>query len=400
MTNHHSHASKSVIVLGSTGSIGTSTLDVIARHPERFSVFALVAHSSLDKLVEQCRVFKPRFAFLQNPDKRTALRAELSHLGLKTEVPDTDQALDDLCAHVDVDYVMAAIVGAAGLKPTLAAARAGKRLLLANKESLVTAGALFMQEVADSGAELLPIDSEHNAIFQCLPPGYSGDSESKGVRKIILTASGGPFRTSSLESLLDVTPAEAIAHPNWSMGPKISVDSASLMNKGLELIEACWLFDVRPEFVEVVVHPQSVIHSMVEYVDGSVIAQMGSPDMRTPIAYGLGWPHRLEAGVESLNFIQLAQLQFEAPDIERFPCLQIAADAFNAGGSACAVMNAANEIAVEGFLNGNLRFTEIPSLIRRVLEGADIRELHTIDDVFDADAQGRQLAQSMLSTFG
>ncbi len=391
------NALKNVVVLGSTGSIGESTLDVIERHSDRFRVFALVANRSTDGMFRQCQSLSPQYAYLRDSKSRSELRTRLRDIGSRTEVIDSEAELEDICAHPEVDYVMAAIVGAAGLKPTLAAAKAGKRVLLANKEALVTAGHLFMQEIAASGAELLPIDSEHNAIFQCLPAHYNGDAEAKGITKILLTASGGPFRETPLSELVNVTPEQAIAHPNWSMGQKISVDSASLMNKGLELIEACWLFHAEPEFIEVVIHPQSVIHSMVEYSDGSVLAQMGSPDMRTPIAYGLGWPERINAGVSPLDFVALGKMTFEAPDLRRFPCLKLAGDAFKAGGNACAVLNAANEIAVAGFLNGNLRFTEIPSLIQRVLDRVDIKPVTTIEDVFDADRSARASAAALLT---
>lgn len=390
---------KQVLILGSTGSIGLSTLDVIAQHPDKYQVFGLVAQSSLDLMLAQCLRYSPKYAFLQNATSRQQLRHKLKEQNSAVEVPESESELDQLCAHPDVNYVMAAIVGAAGLKPTLAAVRAGKRVLLANKESLVTAGNLFMKEVAAAGAELLPIDSEHNAIFQCLPATYRGQPATCGVKKILLTASGGPFRETPIEQLATVTPAQAVAHPNWSMGRKISVDSASLMNKGLELIEACWLFNVSPSFVEVVIHPESVIHSMVEYVDGSVIAQLGSPDMRTPIAYGLAWPSRIEASVTPLDFVKLGQLRFESPDLLRFPCLRLAAEAFDVGGSACATLNAANEVAVDAFLNGNLRFSQIPSLIEQVLQEIEVVAIGSIDEVFQADRIARLETQNRLAEF-
>ena len=347
-----SHVSvQSVTVLGATGSIGKSTLDVIARHPERYRVYALTAHTSKEALLDQCKAHSPRFAVLDDVADAQWLQQALRQAGSNTVALAGEDALCEVAQAPEVDTVMAAIVGAAGLLPSLAAAEAGKRVLLANKEALVMSGALFMDAVARSGATLLPIDSEHNAIYQCLPSEHRGGLAKHGVRQLLLTASGGPFRGWSAADIANVTPEQACAHPNWSMGRKISVDSATLMNKGLELIEACWLFDATPEQIQVVVHPQSVIHSMAAYNDGSVIAQLGNPDMRTPIAYGLAWPERIDAGVETLDLFQVARLDFEAPDETRFPCLRLAREAMQAGGAAPAVLNAANEVAVEAFLN-------------------------------------------------
>ena len=353
-----------ISVLGSTGSIGVSTLDVVARHPERYAVYALAAKASVDSMLEQCLAFSPRYAVMMDEAAATLLRERLpTEAG--TEVLSGEDGLHDIVTALEVDVVMAAIVGAAGLPSTLAAARAGKTLLLANKESLVMGGHLLMQAVREAGACLLPIDSEHNAIFQCMPVDSQATPVTRAVSKVLLTASGGPFRTWSMEQMRDATPNEACAHPNWSMGRKISVDSASLMNKGLEFIEACWIFDLTPDRVDVVVHPQSIIHSMVQYPDGSVLAQLGNPDMRTPIAYGLGWPERLDAGVAPLDLVATARLDFEAPDEARFPCLRLAREAVAAGGTAMAVCNAANEVAVDAFLGNQLRFTDIPRVIDR-----------------------------------
>ena len=341
---------QTITLLGATGSIGVSTLDVIARHPERYSVFALTAHSQVDKLAAQCLQFNPQYAVVGDQQSATRLQTLLRSSGCATEVLWGRESLSQVASDTAVDTVMAAIVGAAGLLPTLAAVHAGKKILLANKESLVMAGGLFMQAVADSGSVLLPIDSEHNAIFQCLPEDFKTSADS-GVKKLLLSASGGPFRGWSVEQMLAVTPEQACAHPNWSMGRKISVDSATLMNKGLELIEACWLFDMPASDIEVVVHPQSIIHSLVQYVDGSVLAQLGNPDMRTPIAHALAWPERIDAGVADLNLFDVARLDFEKPDLDCFPCLAIATAAAEAGKNAPAILNAANEVAVQAFLD-------------------------------------------------
>ena len=387
---------RNVTILGSTGSIGVSTLDVIARHPDRFRVFALSAASRVEELAKQCEQFHPRFAAIPDERSAEALRARLKTAGCDTEVLAGANALCDIAAHADVEVVMAAIVGAACLPSSLAAARAGKTVLLANKEALVMAGRIFMNAVRDNGAVLLPIDSEHNAIFQSLPRHFGEGLASVGVRKIILTASGGPFRTRSLGELHSVTPDEACAHPNWVMGRKISVDSATMMNKGLEVIEAHWLFNASAEMIEVVVHPQSIVHSMVEYLDGSVIAQLGNPDMRTPIAYGLGFPERIDAGVGTLDLTRAGKLEFSPIDTARFPCVRLAYDALKRGDTAPAVLNAANEIAVEAFLNGALAFTEIPRVIEEVLENVTIVAAATLNDIFEADATARVAARERI----
>ncbi|MFN2287802.1 MAG: 1-deoxy-D-xylulose-5-phosphate reductoisomerase [Chromatocurvus sp.] len=385
-----------VTILGSTGSIGVSTLDVIARHPERFSAYALTASTSVEALYEQCCRFQPRFAVMADADAAEALDARLGE-DSPTVVLQGDAGLQQVAEATEVDAVMAAIVGAAGLQPTLAAARAGKRVLLANKEALVMAGALFMSAVHEAGALLMPIDSEHNAIFQCLPVSAAGRPGLSGVQRILLTASGGPFRSWSETAIRQASPDQACAHPNWSMGRKISVDSASLMNKGLELVEACWLFDVTPGQVEIVVHPQSIIHSMVQYLDGTVLAQLGNPDMRTPIAYGLAWPERLDAGVAPLDLIATARLDFEAPDEARFPCLRLAREAIAAGGTAMASCNAANEIAVAGFLGGQLGFMDIPRLIEATLEQVPVVEPTSLSIVENADHTARDTARRLLA---
>jgi 1-deoxy-D-xylulose-5-phosphate reductoisomerase len=377
-----------VSVLGSTGSIGVNTLDVIARHPDRFEVYALAAHSSVDLLLEQCLAFHPRFAVMMDEAAATQLQQRLP-AGSATQVKQGESGLCDVVTASEVDVVMAAIVGAAGLPSTLAAAEAGKTLLLANKESLVMGGHLLMQAVRTAGAQLLPIDSEHNAIFQCMPCDELAVSSKKGVSKVLLTASGGPFRHWSHAQMAQATPDQACAHPNWSMGRKISVDSASLMNKGLEFVEACWIFDLRPEQVDVVVHPQSIIHSMVQYLDGSTLAQMGNPDMRTAIAYGLAWPERVVSGVPPLDLVATAHLDFEAPDESRFPCLRLAREAVAAGGTAMAVCNAANEVAVAAFLDEKIRFTDIPVLIEHTLEQSTIAEVTSLKVIELADEQAR-----------
>ena len=376
-----------ITVLGSTGSIGVSTLDVIARHPARYRVVALTANRDVAGLLEQVRIHQPRFAVMADEVAAEQLARRVQAAGLDTEVLAGEEALARVAALDGVDYVMAAIVGAAGLLPALAAASAGKRVLLANKEALVVAGQQFVDAVSRSGATLLPIDSEHNAIFQCLPADYAGNPYAAGVERIMLTASGGPFRTWNPAQLATVTPAQACAHPNWEMGRKISVDSATMMNKGLEVIEARWLFGLGADRIQVVVHPQSVIHSMVQYVDGSVLAQMGNPDMRTPIAHALAWPDRTDAGVAPLDLFEVARLDFEAPDFERFPCLRLAFEALRGGGDLPAVLNAANEIAVQAFLEERIPFTGIPRLIERALErhtasapGQSIGDLIMIDE--------------------
>ncbi|KUM01887.1 1-deoxy-D-xylulose-5-phosphate reductoisomerase [Chromobacterium subtsugae] len=386
-----------IAVLGATGSVGCSTLDVIARHPERYRVVALSGHRQLDKLFEQASRFRPDYLVVADADAAAQLALRLEQAGLPGEVLHGPQALEEIVRLPEVDAVMAAIVGAAGLPSALAAAGAGKRILLANKESLVVAGRLFMDAVRRSGAGLLPVDSEHSAIFQSLPADYAGQPALAGIRKIILTASGGPFRGKSAAELLDVTPADACRHPNWSMGRKISVDSASLMNKGLEVIEAHWLFGVPPEQIEVVVHPQSVIHSMVQYRDGSVIAQLGSPDMRTPIACALAWPERIDAGVEPLDFFSLSSLSFEKPDLANFPCLRLAFDALAMGGDAPAVLNAANEVAVDAFLNGRLRFVDIPKVVSETLSGVDLAASASLDALLARDEDARRFARGRVA---
>ena len=387
-------------MLGATGSIGLSTLDVIGRHPERYQVFALSGYSQVEQLLALCLRHSPAFAVVPSADAALRLRADLAAAGSATEVLEGEAGLCQVAAASEVDAVMAAIVGAAGLRPTLAAVEAGKKVLLANKEALVMSGALFMDAVRRGGAVLLPIDSEHNAIFQCLPGDYARGLGAVGVRRILLTASGGPFRETPSAQLEAVTPEQACAHPNWSMGRKISVDSASMMNKGLELIEACWLFDAAPAQVEVVVHPQSVIHSLVDYVDGSVLAQLGNPDMRTPIANALAWPERIDSGVAPLDLFAIARLDFQAPDPQRFPCLRLARQAAEAGDSAPAVLNAANEVAVEAFLQRRIRFPEIAGMIEQVLEQEPVVPLTSLDAVFAADQRARELSREWLRRNG
>jgi len=386
-----------VAVLGSTGSIGVSTLDVLGRHPERFTVEVLAAANNDSRLLEQCLRHRPRVAVLQSPDAAVRLESGLRAAGASTEVRVGAAALEECAAGANVDAVMAAIVGAAGLPSTLAAARAGKRVLLANKESLVVAGPLLVDAARAGGASLIPIDSEHNAIFQCLPPGHETGRPGGGVRRVLLTASGGPFLRTPAVDMARVTPEQACAHPRWRMGRKISVDSATLMNKGLELIEACLLFGMEPARVEVVVHPQSIVHSMVEYVDGSILAQLGNPDMRTPIAHALGWPERIASGVQSLDLVAAARLDFETPDLLRFPALGLARAAAEAGGTAPAALNAANEVAVAAFLEGRLGFLGIPRLIEAVLERHQNRPAQALEAVLEADAWARDVAETMLA---
>ena len=392
---------QSVTILGATGTIGLQTLDVISQHPHRFSVFALTASSNVKSLFNLCQQYSPKYAVMLQEAAAKELTAQLKTISSSTVVLHGEASLNYVAAHEDVTVVMAAIVGAAGLHPAMAAAKAGKRVLLANKETLVMAGSLFMQAVLDGGATLLPIDSEHNAIFQVMPHQRSTNiSESSlaslGVKRVLLTASGGPFRNASLEELKAVTRAQALNHPNWVMGPKISVDSATLMNKGLEVIEAHWLFNALPSQIDVVVHPQSVIHSMVEYIDGSVLAQLGNPDMRTPIAYGLGYPERLNSGVSSLDFLLTARLDFCAPDMVRFPCLRMAYEALNMGGTAPAILNAANEIAVEAFLSDQIGFMDIPQIIEAVLSAANIEAVESIEQLVAVDTQARQAALAQM----
>jgi len=392
---------KRLVILGSTGSVGCNTLDVVARHPGRFEVVALAAGRNDAALLAQCIAHRPRHAVLADADAAQRLRQAVEAAGLPTEVACGAAALERIVQLPEVDSVMAAIVGAAGLPATLAAASAGKDVLLANKEALVMSGALFMAAVARGGGLLLPIDSEHSAVFQSLPRGFvcgrAGELERAGVRRILLTASGGPFRTTPIERLARVTPREACAHPNWVMGRKISVDSATMMNKGLEVIEAHWLFSAAAEAIEVVIHPESVVHSLVEYVDGSVIAQLGAPDMRTPIACALAWPERIEAGVAPLDFASLGALEFERVDAQRFPCVRLAAEAMRRGGTAPAVLNAANEIAVESFLDNRLAFTGIPEVIENVLAESAVEPLASLEQVYAADIEARALARRLVA---
>lgn len=388
-----------ISVLGATGSIGTSTLDVVARNPDKYLVYALSAENRIAELAELAKQHQPQILVVPEgrQDELQACLGDECAAQILTGI----EGLKAMASADEVDTVMAAIVGAAGLVPTLAAVEAGKKVLLANKEALVMAGSFFMQAVQDNNAVLLPIDSEHNAIFQSMPASFQADTqqgfESVGVRKILLTASGGPFRRSALAELEQVTPDQACAHPNWSMGRKISVDSATMMNKGLELIEACWLFDCTPEQIEVVIHPQSVIHSMVDYIDGSVLAQMGNPDMRTPIAHAMAWPQRMDSGVSALDLIATGRLDFEAPDEQRFPCLALAKQAFNRGGTAMAVLNAANEIAVEAFLNARIGFMDIAKINAQVLQTQKIIEPKCLDEVITADSEARVLAQQLVA---
>jgi 1-deoxy-D-xylulose-5-phosphate reductoisomerase len=387
-----------ISVLGSTGSIGVSTLDVVARHPDRYRIVALTAHRDIDGLFNQCLQFKPQVAVMADASAATELARRLWAHNSSTEVLSGVIGLEHVAAMPEADYVMAAIVGAAGLLPTLAAVRAGKRVLLANKETLVVAGHLFMDEASKHGARILPIDSEHNAVYQCMPHEVSPQVLRNQVKRILLTASGGPFRDTPLADLQRVTPAQACAHPNWDMGRKISVDSATMMNKGLEVIEAHWLFQIDPARIDVVLHPQSVIHSMVEYIDGSVLAQMGYPDMRTPIAHALAWPERIESGVRSLDLFQVARLDFEAPDMQRFPCLKLAFEAIKVGGTAPAVLNAANEVAVTAFLEGQLNFLGIADLVERTLETFQPKVAENLEQLLDVDRQARIKAEQALRT--
>jgi 1-deoxy-D-xylulose-5-phosphate reductoisomerase len=387
-----------VTVLGSTGSVGVSTLDVLARHPERFRVVALTANRDSERMAEQCRRHRPDIAVMVDPEAAGRLRALLADQPNGPEVLSGVAGLEQVAAMPETQYVMAAIVGAAGLPPTLAAARAGKRLLLANKESLVVAGALLMEALQASGAEILPIDSEHNAIFQCLPPNFGDGLPTVGVERILLTASGGPLRDWPMERLADVTPEQACAHPTWAMGRKISVDSATMMNKGLEVIEACWLFGTDTSRVQVVIHPQSVIHSLVQYQDGSVLAQLGNPDMRTPIAHALGWPGRLDAGVAALDLFKVGHLDFEEPDLERFPCLSLAFQAARQGGTAPAILNAANEIAVAAFLDRRIDLPGIATVVDETLGSLPNESVEGQDLSFllDVDRRARDCAEQRI----
>jgi 1-deoxy-D-xylulose-5-phosphate reductoisomerase len=393
----HGSSKRRVTLLGSTGTIGASALDVVARNPERFEVHALAAHRQVDRLLEQCRRFRPKLAVVRDEACYGELRQGLRSAGLETRPLAGEAGLAEAAAAPEADVVVAGIVGAAGLRSALEAVRAGKTLLLANKETLVCAGRVFMDAVRRHHATLLPLDSEHNAILQALPAGFDGDLDGAGVRRLWLTASGGPFREAPLESLAAVTPEQACNHPNWVMGRKISVDSATMMNKGLEVIEACWLFNAAPSRIEVVVHPQSIVHSMVEYRDGSVIAQLGQPDMRTPIAYALGYPERIESGVGLMDIVALGRLDFQAPDARRFPCLSLAYRAIAAGRSAPAVLNAANEVAVEAFLDGRVGYADIPGVIEAALDQVPGFAIETLEDALEADRQGRDAARTRVA---
>ena len=387
-----------ITVLGATGSIGVSTLDVIRRNSDRYRVVALTANQDVDRLVAQCLEHRPKFAVMADEDAAEQLQGRLHEQAPDIKVMSGLDALVKVAGLENVDCVMAGIVGAAGLLPTLEAAKSGKRVLLANKEALVMSGSLFMQQVQAGGAELLPVDSEHNAIFQCMPQGFlAGSGQPEGVVKILLTASGGPFRTTALDQLSEVTPEQACRHPNWDMGRKISVDSATMMNKGLEVIEACWLFSVPESMLQVLIHPQSVIHSMVQYRDGSVLAQLGNPDMRTPIAHSLAWPDRIDAGVDVLDMLKTARLDFEPPDLQRFPCLRLAQEAWRAGGTASAVLNAANEVAVHAFLEGRINFTSIPGVIESTLAEVTLRDADSFEVILEEDALARACANEMIA---
>jgi 1-deoxy-D-xylulose-5-phosphate reductoisomerase len=387
-------------ILGATGTIGMNTLDVVSRHPGRFRLHALSGHRNVERLAEQCRTHAPRYAVVPEPEAAEGLQGALREAGVHTEVLCGPEALSRVASEPDCDYVMAGIVGAAGLAPTLAAARAGKRVLLANKEALVMSGGLFMEEVRRGGAELLPIDSEHNAVFQCLPAGHGPGLADTGVASILLTASGGPFLDTPVAALAAVTPEQACAHPNWVMGRKISVDSATMMNKGLEVIEACWLFGLPPARIEVVIHPQSVVHSLVSFVDGSVLAQLGNPDMRTPIAHALAWPERIDAGVSPLDLADVARLEFRRPEPERFPCLRLAYAALERGESATTALNAANEVAVSGFLEARIGFSDIARVIETTLEQVPVRAVDTLDVVTAVDLEARAAAEAAIEQRG
>ena len=381
-----------VTILGSTGSIGLSTLDVMSRHRDLFQLVALTGNTNVRGMLEQCLAWRPMYAAMADTEAARLLKDALQQEAPDIEVLSGQEGLQEVAGCDETDYVMAAIVGAAGLLPTLAAARSGKRVLLANKEALVMSGKLFMDAVRDSGAQLLPIDSEHNAIFQCMPRNFNNGLDQAGVTRILLTASGGPFRTKRLQDLRNATPAEACAHPNWDMGRKISVDSATMMNKGLEVIEACWLFDTTTESIEVVIHPESVIHSLVEYSDGSVLAQLGNPDMRTPIAHAMAWPERIDSGVEKLSLFDVSQLNFEKPDPDRFPCLRLARQALAEGGAATTILNAANEVAVAEFLGNRIRYTEIADVVKQTLDGVANQAADTLEQILDADRRAREYA--------
>ena len=397
--NENNDGQIGLTILGATGTIGINTLDVVARHPNRYKVVALTANEHVERLYEQCLAFKPEYAVLVNESAAEKLEQKLRKYGLTTEVLSGVAGLEKVASLPQVQYVMAAIVGAAGLKPALAAARSGKRILLANKEALVMSGHIFMDEVKANNAQLLPIDSEHNAIFQCMPNFYDKNLHDLGVKRILLTASGGPFRNTPIESLSQVTPEQACAHPNWVMGRKISVDSATMMNKGLEVIEACWLFNTKPSFIQVVIHPQSIVHSMVQYSDGSVLAQLGNPDMRTPIAHALAWPERIDAGVDNLDLFAVAHLDFSKPDLSRFPCLRLAMEAIEKGGTCSTILNAANEVAVQAFLDHRISFTQIASVIEQTLSLVSFTAADSLAIILSADNEARQVAQQLVNQF-
>jgi 1-deoxy-D-xylulose-5-phosphate reductoisomerase len=388
---------KGICILGATGSIGVSTLDVVVRHPDKYKVVALTANSNTDALYEQCLAHHPEYAVVVMESKAEEFKLRIAASPVADiKVLSGSDALSTVATLDSVDAVMAAIVGAAGLLPTLAAAKKGKTVLLANKEALVMSGQIFMQAVTDSGAVLLPIDSEHNAIFQCMPAGYTPGHTAKQARRILLTASGGPFRKTPIETLPDMTPDQAVAHPKWDMGRKISVDSATMMNKGLELIEACLLFNMDPDQIQVVIHPQSIIHSMVDYVDGSVLAQMGNPDMRTPIAHAMAWPERFDSGVAPLDIFEVGHMDFEKPDLQRFPCLRLAYEAIKAGGIMPTVLNAANEIAVEAFLNEEVKFTDIAIIIERSMAQFKADRADALEHILAADQSARSVAKTVI----
>ena len=389
---------KGICILGATGSIGVSTLDVVTRHADLHNVVALTANKNIDLLYEQCLQHHPEYVVVVDREKALEFTERLKNSPISDiKVLSEVQSLEYVATLDKVDSVMAAIVGAAGLLPSLAAAKAGKIILLANKEALVMSGDIFMQAVSESGAQLLPIDSEHNAIFQCMPAGYKSGNHAKQAIRILLTASGGPFREMPIDQMANVTPEQAVAHPNWDMGRKISVDSATMMNKGLEMIEACILFAMKPDQIQVVIHPQSIIHSMVDYIDGTVLAQMGNPDMRVPIAYSMAWPERFESGVEPLNIFDVRRMDFEQPNLERFPCLRLAYKAIDLGGIMPTVLNAANEIAVEAFLNEQIRFTDIPLIIERCMDKFEIKPASTLEIILDIDKQARVVSEQIIN---
>jgi len=387
---------RAITILGSTGSIGQSTLDVVARHKDRYKIVALTANTDVDALEQQCLDWQPEYAVMSEQDCAQQLLERLRDKAQDTTVLAGVDGLKHVASLSEVDTVVAGIVGAAGLLPTLSAAESGKRVLLANKEALVMSGKLFMDAVRNNNAVLLPVDSEHNAIFQCMPQQLPEVPENSGVNRILLTASGGPFRTMPLDQFQQITPEQAVSHPNWVMGQKISVDSATMMNKGLEVIEAHWLFNVSQDLIEVVIHPQSIIHSMVSYADGSILAQLGNPDMRTPIAHCLAWPERIDSGVEPLDIFDVAKLEFEKPDLERFPCLDLCYQAMRRGGSASIALNAANEIAVDAFLQNRIAFTSIAEIIENVLGESSITDVNTLDDILAADSAARKITQTHL----